>query len=217
LESPLTYVLQEPKNIQENKVYPAIFLMHGMGSNEYDLIPLVHPFKDDVYVFSLRGPLELGYGGYAFFTFEHLGKPHRHVFDDTIQKIMSFITYAKENYPIDSNQLFLMGFSQGAILSMTTSLLLGDKIKGVVALSGYVPAFVKNEYVKQSVNHLNIFISHGEHDQVLPFEWGLDSYEMFKELGANVTFKAYNSAHTVSQENYEDLTSWLEEHLNQNN
>ena len=39
-----------------------------------------------------------------------------------------------------------MGFSQGAILSMTLGLKLGNRIKGIIALSGYIPAFVKEEY-----------------------------------------------------------------------
>ena len=68
-----------------------------------------------------------------------------------------------------------MGFSQGAILSMTLGLKLGNRIKGIIALSGYIPAFVKEEYDISHWMSVNAFISHGEHDQVLPYEWGVDA------------------------------------------
>ena len=127
--------------------------------------------------------------------------------------LTNFIDYACEEYPVDKSQLFLLGFSQGAILSMTLGLALGDRIKGIVALSGYIPGFVKEEYDIKPVNQVSLFISHGEFDQVLPFEWGKANNEYFKELGSDVTFKTYPEGHTVSQQNYEDFTKWLLETL----
>ena len=51
---------------------------------------------------------------------------------------------------------------------MTLGLKLGNRIKGIIALSGYIPAFVKEEYEINSLDHVSAFISHGEYDQVLP-------------------------------------------------
>lgn len=92
---------------------------------------------------------------------------------------------------------------------MTLGLSLGHRIKGIIALSGYVPAFVKEEYNIQPVDQLSLFISHGEMDQVLPFDWGLANNEYFRKLGAKVTFKTYQEGHTVSVENHRDFMQWL--------
>lgn len=208
MEAPMIYELRRPNNVIADKRYPALFLMHGMGSNEEDLLTLVNGFGDSFYIFSIRGHLTQG-TGYSFFTIEGLGRPHRHVFDEAINKVTGFIDYVCEEYPIDLGQIYLMGFSQGAILSMSLALSIGSKIKGVVALSGYIPKFVKEEYKIDAGNQLSVFISHGEYDPVLPFEWGKESADYFSKLGISVTFKSYPVGHAVSEKNMLDLQEWI--------
>jgi len=210
MNSPMFYELRRPAQTEPGKTYPALFLMHGIGSNEQNMLSLVNGLEDRFYIFSIRGHLPQP-PGYAFFTIQGYGKPHREVFDEGIRKLTSFIDYACEDYPLDESQLFLLGFSQGAILSMTLGLTLGSRIKGIIALSGYIPAFVKEEYQIQSVDNLSLFISHGVLDQVLPFDWGVANNEYFSGLGADVTFKTYQEGHTVSMDNHRDFMNWLME------
>jgi phospholipase/carboxylesterase len=207
MEASMIYELIHPKNVVPKKKYPALFVMHGIGSNEHNMLSLIHGLEDNFYIFSVRGHLTQG-PGFAYFTIQGYGRPHREVFDEGINKLTNFIDYAIEKYPVDANQIYLLGFSQGAIVSMTLALTLG-KIKGVVALSGYIPDFVKEEYRINTGDHLSVFISHGEFDQVLPFEWGKENAEYFKKLGTPVTFKIYPEGHTVSETNFQDFRSWL--------
>lgn len=211
METKMIYELRSPKNRIPGKKYPALFVMHGIGSNEQNMLSIVNGLEDSFFIFSVRGHLPQG-PGFAYFTIEGFGKPHRDVFDDGISRLTHFIDYASKNYEIDPEQLYLLGFSQGAIVSMTLALTLG-KIKGVVALSGYIPPFVKEEYAITPGNQLSIFISHGEYDQVLPYEWGKENEKYFKKLGVPVTFKSYPEAHTVSQQNLEDFQAWILEDL----
>ncbi|MGE8203224.1 alpha/beta hydrolase [Heyndrickxia sp. NPDC080065] len=208
METPMIYEIRRPKDIVPGKKYPALFVMHGIGSNEHNILSLVNGLEDFFYIFSVRGHLSHG-PGFAYFTIQGYGKPHREVFDEGINKLTTFIDYASENYPLDLNQIYLMGFSQGAIVSMTLALKFGNKIKGVVALSGYIPQFVKEEYKINLGNHLSVFISHGEYDQVLPYEWGKENVDYFTKLGVPVTFKSYPVGHTVSENNLQDYQSWI--------
>jgi phospholipase/carboxylesterase len=208
MKTEMIYELRRPKDVVSGEKYPALFVMHGMGSNEQNMLSLVDGLDDHFYIFSVRGHLTQG-PGFAYFSIQGYGKPHREIFDEGISKITTFINDATESYPLDSNQVYLMGFSQGAIVSMTLAAILGDKIKGVVALSGYIPQFVKEEYTLNLGNHLSVFISHGEYDQVLPNEWGKESVEFFTRHGVPVTFKSYPEGHTVSVENHQDFHSWI--------
>lgn len=212
LKSPFVYALQQPSNFDPNKKYPALFLMHGMGSNERDLLSLVRGLEDTFYIFSIRGPLSQP-PGYAFFTIEGYGKPHRDVFDHSIGQLTHFLDYASENYPIEPEEIYLLGFSQGAIVAMTLGLTLGERIKGIVALSGYLPFFVKEEYDIKSIQNLSIFISHGVNDPVLPYELGVESRTFFEKQGANVSFHSYPEGHHVSLQNYRDLMEWITNNL----
>lgn len=207
METEMIYELRRPNNIIPGKKYPALFVMHGIGSNEQNMLSFVNGLEDSFYIFSVRGHLTQGQG-FAYFTIQGYGKPHREVFDDGIKKLANFIDFASINYEIDADQIYLMGFSQGAIVSMTLALTLG-KIKGVVAFSGYIPQFVKEEYTINQGNQLSVFISHGEYDQVLPYEWGKESVDYFTKLGVPVTFKSYPEGHTVSEKNLQDFKSWI--------
>ena len=206
MKSPFTFVHSAPKQGGEN--HPAIFLLHGMGSHEEDLPQLVQSFKDSHHIFSLRGPIEFE-PGYAFYTNEEEGKPIRIVFDEVLTYIQSFIHEAIDKYSLNKEQIYILGFSQGAVLAQSLAFTMGDAIRGVVALSGYIPDFVKDEYKKQAVDHLNIFISHGEYDYVIPYHWGENSRDYFNSQGANVTFKLYQDGHGVTPENHQDLVAFL--------
>ncbi|ALC92006.1 esterase [Bacillus sp. FJAT-18017] len=212
MNSSMIYNVQRPKEVDPNKSYPALFLMHGIGSNEQNMLSLVEGLKQNFIIFSIRGHLEQP-PGFAYFTIEGYGKPHRPVFDEAVARLSDFIDYASSQYPIDESRLYLLGFSQGAILSMTLALTLGSRIKGIVALNGYIPQFVKEEYSVQSVSQLSAFISHGEHDRVFPLEWGVANKEYLENMGANVTFKVYPEGHTVSKANYHDYVKWILESI----
>lgn len=206
MKSPFTYKHTAPQVTRSNQ--PAIFLLHGMGSNEDDLPQLVKEFEASHHIFSLRGPI-IHKPGYSFFTVQEVGKPDREVFDKVMVHLQSFILEAIEEFKLDPNKIHLLGFSQGAVLAQSLALIMGNAINSVVALSGYIPDFVKEEYSLRTVENLKIFISHGDYDYVIPSQWGKESKDYFEQNGAQVTFKTYNDGHGVIPENHQDLLTFL--------
>lgn len=206
MKSPYTFKHISPSITNEKM--PAIFLFHGLGSDENDLLQLVDSIKDSFHIFSLRGPIT-NPPGYAFYTFEEEGKPSQEVFDKVVFFSKQFILEAIENYPIDSEQIYIVGFNQGAVISQSLLVAMGNTIKGMAALSGYLPAFVMNEYRKSPMESSKVFISHGEYDYDFPIEWSKVSEDFFATNGAKVTYKTYPVGHGVSEENKNDLINFL--------
>jgi len=169
---------------------------------------LVAPLADAFIIVGIRGDLPLG-AGYQYYELKSLGNPIREVFDRAVQQLEAFIRYATEKYPIDPNKRYLLGFSQGAILSMTLALTMGEQLKGIVALNGYVPEFVKTEYPLQSVKDVSVFISHGEYDSVFPVRIGHETATYFENQTDHLTFNTYPTDHGVSEENQRDFVKWL--------
>lgn len=198
MNSKIFYALSEPTEKNTDHKYPAILLMHGMGSNENDLLSIVESLKNDFYIISLRGPIAQP-PGYAFFTIERIGYPQPESFIHILNEIQKFIEEAVNEYPIDEDKIYLAGFSQGAILSQSLAALMGNKLAGIVALSGYLPNLI-GEMEKAPMNRVKVLLTHGEQDQVIPFSWSKESKEFFEANGAKVQYYTYAGGHFVTPE-----------------
>ncbi|WP_332646827.1 alpha/beta hydrolase [Lysinibacillus sp. 54212] len=208
MQSPYTFVHTAP--LPSNGKQPAIFLLHGLGSNEQDLLQLVEDFKSQCHIFSLQGPIAHS-PGYAFYTFEEEGRPTREVFDKVIQYTQAFIFEAIQEYDLDMEKIYIVGFNQGAVLAQTLALVMGSAIRGTAALSGYIPEFVAVEYNKLPMDKSKILISHGEYDYVYPLQWGKGSAAFFTDYGAEVTFKTFEDGHGVTPEVKQALIAFIAE------
>lgn len=211
-----TYDIHFPAAMKPEKKYPVIFTLHGKGSNEKDLFGLVAPLAEEFILIGIRGNLRAG-AGYQYYELKSLGNPVRGMFDDAMKQLADFIQYATEKYPIDPSKRYLLGFSQGAILSMSLALTLGDQLKGIVAMNGYIPDFVKTEYSLRSIEDVSVFLSHGESDPVFPVQVGLKTAAYLNDLTKRLTFKLYKSGHGVTKENWADLLEWLNKDAKLNN
>lgn len=213
MKSPFTFEHKAPNNVEKGKLYPAVFLFHGMGSNEQDLPQLLTEIKDDCHIFSLRGPV-VQPPGYAFFTVEEFGKPNKIIFDKIVAHIRDFIEEVVTEYPVDATKLFTMGFSQGGVLAQTMALVLGtEKLAGAVALSAYLPEHVRDEYYKHDTTNMPMLITHGTMDYVLPFQWGEASRDFFKEQGADVTFVSFEDGHGVTPAIQQEILRFFKKHF----
>ena len=103
---------------------PLIILIHGYGSNERDLFSLIDYFPNDAFVVSLRAPLKLFNDSYAWYDIYLNG--HKKFYDHKAaalvrDELFKFIKNLSKNQNIDSENITLIGFSQGAILSHAIS------------------------------------------------------------------------------------------------
>ncbi|OPA76202.1 esterase [Paenibacillus selenitireducens] len=202
------YDIHIPSHIDPNRTYPTIFTLHGKGSNERNMYGIVEPLSEQFIIVGIRGNLRLG-AGHQYYELKSLGNPVRDLFDKAVQDLEAFIAYATDKYPIDPAKRYLLGFSQGAILSMSLALTMGDQLKGIVALNGYVPDFVKTDYILKPVTDVSVFISHGEYDSVFPIQIGHDTAAYFHERTTRFSFRTYPTDHGVAEENQRDVLLWL--------
>lgn len=208
----LYHVVREPKVIKAKN--PVLLLLHGYGSNEQDLFAFASELPDEYYVISARAPFDLSYGSHAWYAIDFTADEKK--FSDLVQaresreRIAHFIDGLPENYPIDENQVTLVGFSQGAILSYAVALSHPGKVKQVAALSGYLnPEILIEDYLENDLSHLRFFISHGTVDQVVPVQWARKAKPFLDDLGIENEYREYPVGHGVSPSNFFDFRNWL--------
>lgn len=212
-EFSLEFVTRKPKNNRSKP--PLLIMLHGYGSNEQDLFSFAEELPDELLIISVRAPLSMGFGSYAWYTI-HLDQGSDKFSDipeakNALKLIDAFIDEITRAYEVDENNIFLMGFSQGAILSMAYALNHPDKIRYVTALSGYVnQELIQKPFETGAFKNLEFFISHGTVDQVIPVEWARQSPGFFDRLKIRYSYQEYPVGHGVAPQNFYDLHDWIQ-------
>ena len=215
-ELSLHHVVQFPDSDQSQAsgpLYPTILALHGRGSNEEDLIGLAPHLPDGLLWISPRAPLPLGPGSYEWYRVRVIGKPEPEQVLAALETIDRFMDEILAAYPIDPQKLFLLGFSQGSLLSMCYTLGHPEHITGVIAQSGYIPNGIDFEINEVDLKNKPFIMTHGEQDTVLPVDWGRASRDRLQELGVDLTYHEFPMGHNVSMESLTVISAWLKEKL----
>ena len=208
----LRYLIREPK-VQKDK-NPLLLLLHGYGSNEEDLFSFAQELPEEYYVISAQAPYALQPYGYAWYAINFDADMNKFSDNDQAvesrERIVQFLDELIGKYPIDQNDITLIGFSQGSILSYSIALSYPEKINRVVALSGYLnEEILKENYQNNDFSKLKFFVSHGSADQVIPVEWARKTPEFLNRIGVKNIYFEYPVGHGVAPKNFFDFKNWL--------
>lgn len=204
-----------PSNLANNA--PLVMLCHGYGSDENDLFSFASELDAKYCIVSLRAPIGMAPYGNAWYEI-HFDNPQGKWSDDAQAKtardlISTCIDEATAAYQTDPKNVTLVGFSQGTILSLAVALTYPEKVKNVVALSGYVnTAIIPDDVAAKNYSNLHIFCSHGSADQVIPVEWARKTVPFLEALKIDHVYKEYPVGHGVAPSNFFDFKQWLALH-----
>ena len=111
------------------------------------------------------------------------------------QKYFHDLISAEITKGIPSNRIVLGGFSQGGAMSLFGGLTCPQKLGGIFGLSSYLLLQDKIQANIAAAGDANketqIFMGHGDRDEVVKYEFGKLTAEKIKELGYSVEFKTY--------------------------
>jgi phospholipase/carboxylesterase len=212
---PLVHLVRQPTI--EAATPPLLLLLHGIGSNEHDLYGLA-PFLDKRFlIISVRAPNTLGPGSYAWFEVDFT--PQGSVINPgqaeaSRKTLITFLQEAIVEYNANPKQVYLMGFSQGAIMSASVALTRPDLVAGAVLMSGRILPEIRPLIASsEELIDFPFLVLHGTADMVLPITNGRASRELLSSLPVNLTYHEYPMGHEVNQESLDEVTTWLTEQL----
>ena len=193
---------------------PLLLLLHGIGSNEQDLFGMTPVLDPRFFVVSARAPIQTMEGGYAWFNIEFGADggivPDLDQAEASRQLLVQFVDELVAAYGVDPRFVYLMGFSQGAMMSLSVALTRPEKVAAVVAMSGRLPEqALLNHGSADEIRKLEIFVSHGTFDDLLPVADGRVCRDELEKLNVPLTYREYSMGHEVRPEALRDITAWL--------
>ncbi|MFT5847224.1 alpha/beta hydrolase [Psychroserpens sp.] len=205
--------ITRPSSLKENA--PLLILCHGYGSDENDLFSFAQELPEELFIISVRAPYPMQPYGNAWYAINFDANQNK--WNDVEQalesrdKIASFIDEACEEYPVNKDNVTLLGFSQGTILSYAVALTYPEKVKNIIALSGYISEDMLADNLKdKDYSHLDFYCSHGSSDQVIPADWARKAPKFLDELKIKNTYSEFPVGHGVAPQNFYGLKQWLE-------
>ncbi|WEF20405.1 alpha/beta hydrolase [Microbacterium maritypicum] len=191
---------------------PLLVLLHGYGADEHDLFGLVPYLPEGIAVASVAAPLAPPWPmpGRSWYPIE--GLDGRSSADVTLAA-ESFLRWL-DTAATEAPSIALLGFSQGAAVSLQALRLAPERFGAVVALSGYAsPGELPNDEALAELRP-HVFWGRGTHDDVIPPAL-IDHTAQWLPTHSELSGRVYTGlTHSISDEELTDvhrfLTKWLD-------
>lgn len=183
-------------NINDPK--KALIMIHGRGGSAQDIMGLAEYLKVNDYL--LLGPEaeQNTWYPHSFIAPIISNQPN---LDIALELIGEAVQIANEK-GIENENIYFLGFSQGACLTLEYTSRNAKKYGGIVAFTGgLIGEKLHPDHYTGNFEGTNVFIGTSDPDFHVPVERVQESSKLMRELGAQVEEKIYpNMGHTISQD-----------------
>lgn len=192
---------------EELATRPLLVLLHGVGSHEGDLFSLAPHLPLEPVIASLRAPLPYG-SGYSWYDLGFPGAPRSDKVDLAAQAVLAWL----DGLDPAPASIALLGFSQGAAVSMQLLRHAPGRFAYVVQLSGYVtggdlPGDAELEKLRPPV-----FWGRGNQDPIIPTE-AIERTAAWLPDHTALDARIYEGiGHSVSQPELADIIAFIRRH-----
>ena len=207
----LPYELQGPMRPSEGT--PLLVLMHGRGSDRFDLARLHPHLPNGTLLVTPEAPFPgapWGYGpGSAWYRFISEGLPDEASMTESLRRLDELLGTLPDALGVTPGPLVLGGFSQGGTMAVAYALSRPGTVSRVVNLSGFVPRHPLVTVSPATVEGIRFFWGHGTSDPAIPFALAERGRAALRAAGADITTFDYEMDHGISPAELRDLSGWL--------
>ena len=211
-----------PRRAIPGELPPLLVMLHGLGSNESDLVPIGTELDPRLLIVGVRAPRPY-HQGFAWFRIDW--RPDGSLVPDlaqakeTLGDVARWLGEAPTRLGADPKQVYLFGFSQGAMMSLGVLRTAPEHVAGVIALSGKFDdaLFGKTRASPAAIARVALFVAHGTDDDLLPVRDGRAIRDLFDPVVRDFTYHEYPIPHAIAPTEVHDIATWLTDHLDHPN
>lgn len=203
-EAGLAYRVQMPDGAGP---YPTVVMVHGRRGDENVMWVFRRAIPRPWLVVAPRAPLADG----DLFSWQIQPNdrwPDLAGFDPAVAALARFIYSLPRLYNADPDRLYLLGFSQGAAVSLAAAWGEPALTRGVAGLVGFAPAAAEDE-IAGRLSVRPAFWAVGTEDKTVPYEQSQRAAALLRHSGADLTYREYATGHKLPAEGLRDLRDWF--------
>lgn len=189
-------------------------LLHGTGGDMDTLTPIARSLGTDYGYLAVRGDvIEESSGMRRFFKREGEGNYDWDDLNERSEALFAFLQEASDEYALPLEDMILLGFSNGSNIALQVLFEHGEVFSEAVIMASLYP---KDRKINADLNSLDVFLSAGVNDPMVPVEASEHVISLLENAGADVTVH-WTEAHRLTTKTLEDLKRFLETTLGENN
>ena len=212
----LSAIVLEP--LSKIKPKNAVILCHGYGGDGKDISILAgywRTYLPDTIFICPDAPEKCEASPSGFQWFDLTDQDPEQILSKSLvaeNKLNKIIDEVKEGYNLLANQIIIGGFSQGSMISLQTGIKRKDKINSILGYSGKI---IDLEHLsKNIVSRPNIFLMHGDIDQVVPVDGLLEAKNFFNKNNYEIKTKIFKDCeHRIPMEGSSLGLQFIKKHL----
>lgn len=200
------HVWEPSVDVANNKT---LLLLHGSGADEFDLLNLGRALDPKANLLSPRG-LRKSDGANRFFKLVEQDTYDEQEVVENSSELADFLWAAAGEYGFNPDNVYAVGFSNGANAATSLLLLQPDSVAGVVAF-GNNKVFEKTPFAKgePDLKGKRVWIANGAADPYSPQARIDQLIDEFRQLGAEVKFMLHSGGHNISKDHIQQIRSEL--------
>ena len=191
--------------LSKTKPKQIIVLCHGYGGDGKDISILAmnwQRFLPEAAFLCPDGPeiCEINPSGYQWFNLD--SEKEEILLEKSLiaeEKLSTYINQVLDDFQLNSQNLALVGFSQGCMISLQTAIKKKEQIKCLIGFSGKI---INQNHLSKNINSRpNIFLMHGSSDTIVSPTHLLEAKEFLKKNKIKVKTKLFkNCEHRIPVE-----------------
>ena len=207
----------ELKNIS-NKCSKIVFILHGYGADANDLFSIAkywQRFLPEIFFCLPNAPNICQINPRGLEWFDLMQTDEKKILEESLisqKKLEKLIDNKLEMLNLKFKDLFLVGFSQGTMMSIQSAISQKKEIAGVLGYSGKIFDY---ELITNNLNSRpKIKFLHGNIDEIVPVEEMYKAVDFLKLNKFNVDYQVYdNLSHAISPEGLSEGLNFIKKNI----
>ena len=191
----MNYSLRSTIITSGSSIKNAVILCHGYGGDGKDISVVAHYWKNflpNTLFICPNAPEICKVNPDGFQWFDLTEQTEDEILSKSLiaeKKLNTLIDEVKNNNKIKSDQISLVGFSQGCMISLQTALKRREQIKCLIGYSGKI---LNPDHLRKNIHSRpDIYLMHGDIDQVVPVSHMLEAKEFFLKQKYKINTKIF--------------------------
>lgn len=201
-------ILHQKDNVKE----PIYCLIHGWSGNEHSMSIFLPSLRQFSYSIFPRATFKIADNQYGWIEKEGNSKEtfadYKKVASVLFQSLKELLKVSVKE--TTSNKINLIGFSQGAAISVVLGILFPNYFSKIALIAGYLPnnapAIEKNK-----LENLDFYIAHGIRDQIVKFDKAIELQNYLENAGAQTQFCEEDLEHKIGKNCLKNLEAFFEQ------